>query len=56
MSSVSCEEDTPEVVLSEEQSGLDMGDTETEEVSPSRKPSEEPFNMDTCPSSSLGSS
>uniref|UniRef100_A0A4W5QS66 Period circadian protein homolog 2 n=1 Tax=Hucho hucho TaxID=62062 RepID=A0A4W5QS66_9TELE len=37
-------------------SGLDMGDTETEEVSSSRKPSEEPFNMDTCPSSGLGSS
>lgn len=50
-----CEEDTPEVVLSEEQPGLDMGDTETEEVSPYRKPGEEPFNMDTCPSSGLGS-
>uniref|UniRef100_A0A8K9VAY5 Period circadian protein homolog 2 n=1 Tax=Oncorhynchus mykiss TaxID=8022 RepID=A0A8K9VAY5_ONCMY len=43
------------VVLSEEQPGLDMGDTETEEVSPYRKPGEEPFNMDTCPSSGLGS-
>lgn len=53
-----CEEGAPKAVMSEEQSDLDMGDTETEtgEVSPSRKPSEEPFNMDTCPSSSLGSS
>ncbi|XP_024291233.1 period circadian protein homolog 2-like isoform X2 [Oncorhynchus tshawytscha] len=41
--SVGCEKDTPEVLLSEEQPGLDMGDTETEEVSPYRKPGEEPF-------------
>uniref|UniRef100_A0A674CWF5 Period circadian protein homolog 2 n=1 Tax=Salmo trutta TaxID=8032 RepID=A0A674CWF5_SALTR len=55
---VCCEEGAPKAVMSEEQSDLDMGDTETEtgEVSPSRKPSEEPLNTDTCPSSGLGSS
>ncbi|XP_041751887.1 period circadian protein homolog 2 isoform X2 [Coregonus clupeaformis] len=58
---VCCEEDALEAVVSEEQPDLDMGDTETEtgEVSPSRKPSEEPLNTDTCPSpcpsSGLGS-
>ncbi|KAL0965954.1 hypothetical protein UPYG_G00288620 [Umbra pygmaea] len=38
--------------VSEEQPDLDMGDTETEtgEVSPSRKHSEKPSVMDTCPS------
>lgn len=54
------EEDAPEAVMSEEQPDLDMGDTGTEtgEVSPSRKPGEEPLNTDTCPcpSSGLGSS
>nr|XP_046216080.1 period circadian protein homolog 2-like isoform X8 [Oncorhynchus gorbuscha] len=54
------EEDAPEAAMSEEQPDLDMGDTgtETSEVSPSRKPSEEPLNTDTCPcpSSGLGSS
>ncbi|XP_070974172.1 period circadian protein homolog 2-like isoform X3 [Oncorhynchus clarkii lewisi] len=54
------EEDAPEAVMSEEQPDLDMGDTGTEtgEVSPSRKPCEEPLNTDTCPcpSSGLGSS
>ncbi|CDQ76232.1 unnamed protein product [Oncorhynchus mykiss] len=54
------EEDAPEAVMSEEPPDLDMGDTGTEtgEVSPSRKPGEEPLNTDTCPcpSSGLGSS
>lgn len=40
-----------EVVVSEEHPELDMGETETEELSSLRKPSEEPSNTDvsTCP-------